>query len=298
MTDIDRATSRSSLQFLGDEEEDGKDEIVFFGEDPEYETQDSSYDFYDYDELEGDFPPGYSRSELAQHVVFIKSSKDPNTRDFYRETKDLLWCLENGCEEASSGIWSGAWYFIFLYGEKEGNRAWIDAQNKRLVKESDGKARKFDNDVFCAMLTQKKKGNRDFSRGQYKSALDSYLEAEKSLGGAVSGFYLVPHQRAELVQILSNQAECYLRMQKYDDAILQATEALQLDKRHQKSLLRRAKASFYGAERLQVLNSVVAAQATEDLQLIIEMKSEGVEEAKSLMKDINAKVKAYAEQKL
>jgi hypothetical protein len=34
----------------------------------------------------------------------------------------------------------------------------------------------------------------------------------------VPGIYLVPEQRDELVKILSNQAECYLRMMKYDES--------------------------------------------------------------------------------
>jgi hypothetical protein len=297
-------TSRCSHHSTRADEGDSDDEIVFFGDDSEnagVESYNDDYDYYDngnaYNNDENEkLPLGYTRSELEQRVTFVKSSKDADTGNFLQERKDLLWCLENSCEEAKAGVWSGAWYFTYLHGKKEGEKAWADAKNKRLVKESDGKARKMDNVAFCAMLQEKTKGNRAFSRGQYKSALDHYLEAEKFLGGAVIGVYLVAHQRAELVKVLSNQAECYLRMQKYEDAILQSTAALQLDKRHEKSLLRRAKATFHGAERYQALNSMLAAQAAEDLQVIIEMKGQGADEAKALKEEIEGKVNERKQQ--
>jgi hypothetical protein len=290
MIDKNSITSRSSPQ------DDDSDEIVFFGEDDgEEHCEYDDYDFdYDYDFDGDELPPGYTRSEVAQKVIFVRSSKDPTTSDFYREKKKLLWCIQNRCEEAEPGVWSGSWYFTYLFGEKEGRRAWVESMNKRLVKECGGKAMKVDHGGFCAMLQEKDKGNRAFSRGQYKSALDCYLKAEKCLGGGVSGMYLVPHQRAELVKVLSNQAECYLRMNKYEDAIMQSTAALQLDKRHQKSMLRRAKAIVYGAERLQSLNLMVAAMASEDLRAIIATKSQGAAEAQSLMNHIEVKVNASA----
>jgi tetratricopeptide (TPR) repeat protein len=293
LSNKDIFTSRSSYHSTRADEGDSDDEIVFFGDDSENaEGVDSYNDDYDYDYYDNDkLPAGYKRSELEQRVTFVKSSKNADTGDFLQERKDLLWCLENSCEEAKAGVWSGAWYFTYLYGKKEGEKAWVDAKSKRLVKESDGKARKMDNVAFCAMLEEKTKGNRAFSRGQYKSAVNNYLKAEKFLGGAVIGVYLVAHQRAELVKVLSNQAECYLRMQKYEDAILQSTAALQLDKRHEKSLLRRAKATFHGAERHQALNSIVAAQAVEDLQAIIEMKGQGADEARAFKEEIEGKVK-------
>jgi tetratricopeptide (TPR) repeat protein len=293
MSDKDSFTSRSSLPLLRDEDDDN-DEIVFFDED-DVEEQ-CEYDDYDYGyDLDGDeLPPGYTRNELAHEVIFVRSSKDPTTGDFYREKKELLWCIQNRCEEAEPGVWSGAWYFTYLFGEKEGRRSWVESTNKRLVKECGGKAMKVDHDEFCAMLQEKDKGKRAFSRGQYKSALDCYLKAEKLLGGGVSGMYLGPHQRAELVKVLSNQAECCLRMKKYEDAIMQSTAALQLDKRHQKSMLRRAKAIVYGAERLQSLNSMLDSMAAEDLRAIIATKSQGAAEAQSLMNHIEVKVNASA----
>jgi tetratricopeptide (TPR) repeat protein len=292
MGDKDSFTSRSSLPLLLDKEEDDDDEIVFFEEEDDETHNLENIDYKDYEYFDGghDDVTGYTKTELAQQVVFVRSSKDPKTGAFVRETKGLRWCIQNDCEEVEPGVWSGAWFFTYLLGEKEGKRAWVEAMNKRLVKECGGKAMKVDHDEFCAMLREKDKGNRSFSRGQYKSALDSYLRAENLLGGAVSGMYLVPHQRAELVKVLSNQAECYLRMKKFDDAILQASTALQLNKRHEKSLLRRAKALYEGADRLKTLNSGVAARAAEDLQVIIELESSGAKEARDLLNEIEMKM--------
>ena len=289
-----KITSRSSLPFLLDEEDD-QDEIVIFEEEddtPESVLVAAEYEEY-YDDEEGiDHLAGYTGRELSEQAEFVHSSKDPDTGNFVREFKSLRWCIENECEEIEPGVWAGAWFFTYVHGEKEGKKVWVEAMNKRLVKECGGKAMKVDHDKFCSMLREKEKGNRSFARGQHKSALDSYLQAEKMLGGAVSGIFLVPHQRSELVKVLSNQAECYLRMKKFDDAILQATAAIQLDKRHEKSLLRRAKALYEGAVRVKPLNSAIAAKAAEDLQLIIDMGGDGTAEATGLLDQIETKMSA------
>lgn len=274
------------------EQDDHDDEIVIFEEEKVAEEEN------DQDAL----IPGYTRAELDKEVVFIRSSRDKRTGDFCGETKTVQWCILNGCEEVKPGLWSGAWFFTYLLGEEEGKKAWVDSMNRRLVKESGGKAMKVGVGQLRAMLNEKQKGNRAFNRGQYKKALDSYLKAEKIVGGAVSGMYLVPHQRDELVKVLSNQSECYLRMKKYDLAIAQATTALSLDRRHFKSMLRRAKAIYYSAERLQSLNSIVAARAAEDLQGIIDYKKtikideSFALEAESLLKEIEMKVNGMAQQ--
>ena len=301
MSDKDNFTSRSSsLPRLRDEYDDDDDhEIVIFEEEDDDDNGLPSYDEYDY-YFEHDnktynnqeLPSGYTRSELAQRVTFVRSAKDDSTGDFIRQEKELIWCLQNHAEEAQPGVWSGAWYFTYLFGEKEGRRAWSEAQKRRMVQECGGKAMTVDPNVFGDMLQEKLKGNRAFSRGQYKTALDCYLKAEYILGGEGSGMFLVPHQRDELVKILSNQAEVYLRMKKYEKAMAQATAALQLDKRHQKSMLRRAKAVVYGAEHLASLDAMVEAMTAEDLQFIIATKSQGAAEAQSLMDQIDAKVKS------
>ena len=282
-------SSRTSVpNLLREDADDDTDEILIFEEDGEtptaFEVEDEDYD-YGLGFAE-DLPQGYSLKELEQVVTFVRSSKNPNTGDFEQESKTLLWCIENGCEEAQPGVWSGCWYFTYLFGEEEGKRAWIETRNKRLVKEGGGKARQVAQDDFTAMLRLKEKGKRAFNRGQYKTALDCFVKAEELLGGDVTGIYLVPHQRAAMVTLLSNQAECYLRLKKHEEAILQATKALQLDRRHSKSLLRRAKATISASDR-HVLHSMAAASAAEDLHAIIEMKGEGAQEAQKLIDEIS-----------
>ena len=131
MSDKDNFTSRSSsLPRLRDEYDDDDDhEIVIFEEEDDDDNGLPSYDEYDY-YFEHDnktynnqeLPSGYTRSELAQRVTFVRSAKDDSTGDFIRQEKELIWCLQNHAEEAQPGVWSGAWYFTYLFGEKEGRR--------------------------------------------------------------------------------------------------------------------------------------------------------------------------------
>jgi tetratricopeptide (TPR) repeat protein len=288
-------SSRSSVPSLQAEDyDDETDEILIFEEDGN--APPSSFEVeeeYEYGVgFHEDLPQGYSLTELEQTVTFVRSSKNLKKGDFDRERKSLLWCIENGYEEVQPGVWSGCWYFTYLFGEDEGKRAWVETMNRRLVKEGGGRARQVSIDNYAAMLLQKDKGKRAFCRAQYKSALDCYVTAEELMGGDIIGMYLVPHQRTELVTLLSNQSECYIRMKKYDEAITQAAKALQLDKRHSKSLLRRAKATLRGAEShgSSAWNSMAAARAAEDLQAIIEMKGEVVPEAESLIEEIEEKL--------
>lgn len=281
----DSISSHSSLpQMLREDDEDSVEILIFDPDSPELDAD------YDVDEgLHDDLPGGYTLSELENIVTFVKSSKNPQTGMFDCERKTVLWCIQNGCEEVQPGLWAKLWYFTYLHGELEGKRAWIETMSKRLVKESGGRAIQVHPEDYDEMLYYKEKGNRAFARGQYKTALDCYINAENLMGGYVSGMYLVPYQRTEMVNLLSNQAECYLRQRKYEDSILQACRALQLDKRHQKSLLRRAKATLHALEGLEPspLNSLMTvSNAAEDLEAIIRINGAGVLDAKNLLKEI------------
>ena len=283
-------SSRSSLPTVSrDADDDSTDEILVFAEEEEGDEDTPGplilEDEYDYGlGLRENLPQGYSIKELEQMVTFVRSSKDANTGNFDQEQKTMLWCIQNGCEEAQPGVWSGCWYFTYLSGEAEGRQAWLEAQNKRMVKESGGRGRKVPNDDYGMMVEHKEKGKRAFYRGQYKTALDYYVKAEELMGGHVSGIYLIPSQRAEMVTVLSNQAECFLRLKKYESAIMQTTKALQLDRRHSKSLLRRAKATISLCTTLKIFP--VPSVAVEDLQILIEMKGEGVHEAHALLENV------------
>ena len=93
--------------------------------------------------------------------------------------------------------------------------------------------------TFDLMFSWKQKSNRDFERGMNNSALENYMKAEETVGG--DGPVMVPDQRAEVVSVLSNQGECFLRMNKHRDAFLKTTSALQMDSSHTKSILRRGR---------------------------------------------------------
>lgn len=72
----------------------------------------------------------------------------------------------------------------------------------------------------------------------------------------------------EVVKILSNQAECQLRLCEYKDAARLATDALILDSDHEKSRIRRAKAELelYKIDRESLAYLV---QAKHDLEEVL-----------------------------
>jgi len=93
------------------------------------------------------------------------------------------------------------------------------------------------------LLAIKESGNQKFMTGMFKEAFDSYEKALDCV--AVYDFYVAPlSQMDEIVKILSNQAECQLRLCEYKDAARVATDALILDSDHEKSRIRRAKAEL------------------------------------------------------
>jgi tetratricopeptide (TPR) repeat protein len=266
--------SSRSVPLLKEEDDDSQDEIVLFDEDDEFDSNIIEEDYSDYDDLIK------NRKQCNRMVTFVHSSKN-SKGNFFTERKTCTECIENGCEEAEPGVFAPLWYFTYLFGEIQGKKAWSEAVNSRRVKDRGGKAIKISNDAFRSVVSERERGNRCFQRDQYNSALESYLKSESLVG--IPGIYLIPDQRDELVKILSNQAECYLRMMKYEEARDAANDALLLDKKHLKSILRRAKAIYYGAKRTKTITLDTVAQATEDLALIVEEKGRGAEEAEALM---------------
>eukprot|EP00980_Cylindrotheca_fusiformis_P017576 scaffold5517_cov135-Cylindrotheca_fusiformis.AAC.6 len=283
--------SHRSVPQLREEDEDSCDEIVLFDND-EGEISDLE-EFGDYCYRGNDLLLDDVQKDGRRMVSVVHSRKDPATGDFFQERKSVQECVKCGLEEVEPGVFSSLWYFAYLFGEKEGKRAWADAANSRRIRERGGKAIRINDDVFASVQSEREKGNRNFQRGQYNSALRSYLSAEKLIG--VPGMYLIPEQRDELVKILSNQAECYLRMMKYAAARDAANAALVLDKNHMKSLLRRGKAVYYGAKKLKIFNSEVAA-AVEDLRLVVEANEGGTQEAQEFIDLINENLRTVAPQ--
>jgi len=94
------------------------------------------------------------------------------------------------------------------------------------------------------ILELKQEGNVHFVEKGYREAIDCYDDALASvpIHHRDSLFVAPKHQIDEIVNILSNKAECLLRKAKYEEAAEASTEALIFDGRHEKSRLRRAKA--------------------------------------------------------
>lgn len=116
------------------------------------------------------------------------------------------------------------------------------------------------------LIALKQKGNQNFVAGKYQAATDAYEEALISL--ITCNLFILPsHQMEELVNILSNQAECELRLHQYNDAAQTATDALQLDADHEKTRIRRAKAELALYKEQGGLSYL--AQACFDLECVL-----------------------------
>lgn len=252
---------------------------VFVGE---YVYEDEGYDFHDDDHLLSRDYPGYTVADLLRQVTFIRPDGDT-------EGKDVYWCLGNSFREVKDGVWSGEWCEKYgcTYPTSD------DHVNTELARKRTALERRLehvvdknvDSKVFQSALNLKNTGNAYFAKGDYQRAIQCYKKATKKLG---LGALLSGEQREEMVKILSNQAECFLRLEWYVNAQGCATEALTLDAQHEKSLVRRAKATFYGAEHdAHGINPFATTQALHDLDKVIGMNGRGAKEAKTLKEAIN-----------
>jgi len=195
-----------------------------------------------------------------------------------------LW---NGFEEVKPGIWSGHWYWDeYAGGEARLTRQQeLDAikMNKQKAKDERIDHHTVDKHLFVQVLELKKEGNTAFQSHQYSEALSLYKQAAEKLG---MGKFIGGVQRSEKVKILSNQAECCLRLKKYDEAMIWAAEAIRLDRQHEKSLFRRAKAAYKGSHGNDLF---ITSRVKEDLDIVIWLKGDGAAQAQALSDEIDAK---------
>ena len=115
-----------------------------------------------------------------------------------------------------------------------------------------------DDEAFERMLAVKSVGNAAFGKEQYSDAIAAYNEALSLFGERVGS----GAQREEKVKVLSNRAECHLKLFDWRAAERSASEAICLSPSHTKSLLRRARAlaELGGADAL--------ARATNDIKTL------------------------------
>ena len=120
--------------------------------------------------------------------------------------------------------------------------------------------RKLDEKEMDALICKKKLGNQAFTEKNYSKAIEHYEDALL----LVDIFFVAPTvQVDEIINCLSNQAECHLRLGQNKEAGDAATAALMFDQFHQKSRFRRAKAEL----AIGTFSYLVQAQA--DLEEII-----------------------------
>ncbi|GFH50172.1 hypothetical protein CTEN210_06648 [Chaetoceros tenuissimus] len=148
---------------------------------------------------------------------------------------------------------------------------------------------------FSFLLSKKKEGNALFTQGKYEEAIEQYNLAlftnddEQHLH-----FFVAPQDQVnEIVTILSNQAECYLRMKAYKAAGQTATSALVYNSYHEKSRMRRAKAEIFLYEEEGSIPMLI--QADSDLDHV--MKSANASNlAWDAAEPLSKKVKEYIKQ--
>ncbi|CAF1091303.1 unnamed protein product [Rotaria magnacalcarata] len=110
--------------------------------------------------------------------------------------------------------------------------------------------------------TFREQGNQAFKQGHYQEAIDRYTDAIHALNNE----QLNDSIKNDLTKCYSNRAQCNINLEQYDDAIEDATKALEYTPTDQKSLYRRANAF----ERSGKLN-----QAISDAQRLMAVSSKG-----------------------
>jgi hypothetical protein len=241
----------------------------------------------DSDDSDDDFGyPGekMSKAERRRREQEVTFSRPDGTT----EGKDIGWCISNGFEEIENGLWSGPWY----YSDHGLTRP--DSSNTPLPghnpfpNPTEPPRKPIDTAIFQQAIVSKNQGNEEFRLQNYETACRFYDRALAAFPPPLA-FLLPAEQKAEKVKIHSNKAECYIRMGRNSDAVMEASAALELDKKHTKSRLRRTKAAWSDIQKtlgnatsISMVNPFAIAKVTDDLDYIIRQRDgEGVREAEA-----------------
>lgn len=218
---------------------------------------------------------GTAPDSVTQSHVFCMSNQPVGQRD---DPESVVEGVDGGDRAVSVAIHAYGAGSIAYFGDVncEGSTAQLVAAY--LCTPGDDP---LDETNFRAVLEHKARGNAAFGGGRFQEAIQAYDAAlapyEARAGSAA--------QRDEKVKILSNRAECYLRLDRWADAEETASLALELDASHSKSLLRRARA------RMQLGGSALAG-ARLDLRMIIAAEGDGSATAAGMLRDITARLKS------
>lgn len=139
--------------------------------------------------------------------------------------------------------------------------------------------------AYDAAVVAKKAGNTHFGAGRLREALAAYDEALGHFGMKAGDGV----QREEKVKLLSNRAECCLRLEEWLNAMGTASQALDLDPAHAKSLLRRAKA------RVGIGTHESLEAARTDLKKLSTIERSAKAGHLQLLEEIHAKLKPIRE---
>lgn len=154
------------------------------------------------------------------------------------------------------------------------------------------------------MLEFKAKGNQAFASKDYEKAIEFYENALHNMNFPRAMFIAPEEQMSEVVTILSNKAECELRLHRHYDTCHSATDALLLDGGHEKSRIRRAKAELVLGKQEGTGKSVgIFVQANVDLEDVLRNDSgtstdAGIKTAQTLLKDVNRCLKTAKDEYL
>ncbi|CAF0734157.1 unnamed protein product [Adineta ricciae] len=108
----------------------------------------------------------------------------------------------------------------------------------------------------------REQGNQAFKQGQFQQAIDRYTDALDIL----NKLQINEEIKNDITKCYSNRSQCYINLEQYDDAIEDATRALEYTPADQKSLYRRANA-FERSGRLK--------EAISDAQRLISITAKG-----------------------
>jgi tetratricopeptide (TPR) repeat protein len=156
------------------------------------------------------------------------------------------------------------------------------------------------------MVEYKLKGNHHFTRHEFREAIDHYDDALSCIPNNNNNnnnnyLFIAPiHQIQQIVNVLSNKAECLLRKGKCEDAAETTTEALIFMNDHEKSRIRRAKANIEIGkyDRYEITSrgssemdgAAYLIQAKYDLEEVLDIDADDSSEGKETAEKLSSKV--------
>lgn len=227
---------------------------------------------------------------LAHYGVAFNEDCCLNGLDGADELIDLKSLDEKNLPKLPSGQkWKIASCLQAAIEKEKKEEAAISAEKTVVDWEESGFLGSVNETTFCEIGKLKQDGNKLFAERLYSEAVQRYDSALDKFPD--TAFVLPATQLDEKVKILSNKAECLLRLKQYEEAGIAAYDAILLDDSHVKSRLRRAKACYRLVfKRKDRIIPATSSAVEDDLYYIIDGDGPGKEEAQSLLDEIHGKL--------